>query len=255
MKIAITQPTYLPWMGYFDLMDQVDCFVILDSVQFERRSWQQRNRIKTPRGLEWLTVPVSFHLSPGPQIEGQRIQDVGIREPRFLQKQLRAIEHNYRASPHFDLYFPQLRELLTIDHDHFALVDLNLRLIEWLCRALGIEPKMVRSSALGEPGKRCELLVNLCRRLQADFYFSALGSAVYLVDELALFSDAGIQVSFQNYEHPHYRQLFPPFCPYASVLDLLFNEGDRSMEIIRSGRRLAFTPEQAAMATAAGAKS
>lgn len=255
MKIAIMQPTYLPWMGYFDLMDQVDRFVVLDSVQFEKRSWQQRNRIKTPRDLEWLTVPVTFHRSPEEPTKGQRIQDVQICEPRSLQKHLRTIEHNYRASPHFDRYFPQLRQLLTIDQDDFALVDLNLRLIEWFCLALGIQPAIIRSSVLAESGKRSELLVNLCRRLQADHYLSPLGSTVYLVEELALFSSAGIQVSFQNYEHPQYNQLFPPFRPYASALDLLFNEGDRSIEIIRSGRRPAFTPEQAALATAAGAKS
>jgi len=247
MRVAITQPTYLPWLGYFDLMDQVDCVVTLDSVQFERRSWQQRNRIKTPRGLEWLTVPVTFHRSLG-----QRIQDVKICEPRFWQTHLRSIEHNYRRAPYFELYFPQLLEAFHAEDEHPALVDLNLRLIDWLCRCLGIQPKLIRSSALQEPGKRSELLVNLCRRLQAGYYLSALGSAGYLLEDLAQFSDAGIQVAFQNCEHPEYSQLFPPFCPYASALDLIFNEGERAMEIIRSGRRAPFTPEQAMTAVTVG---
>jgi hypothetical protein len=90
--------------------------------------------------------------------------------------------------------------------------------------------------------------------LNADSYLSALGSAGYLLDELDRFSEAGIQVAFQHYEHPRYEQLFPPFCPYASVLDILFNEGDRSMEIIRSGRRPPFTADQAAVASMAEGK-
>jgi len=226
-------------MGYFDLMDQVDRVVVLDSVQFEKRSWQQRNRIKTPHGLEWLTIPVTFQRSVG-----QKIQDVRICESGFWEKHVRVIEHNYRRAPYFDLYFPQLLEALSTHGDYPALVNLNLCLIEWFFRVLSIGPKMIRSSALDEKGKRCELLVNLCRRLEADFYLSPLGSACYLLQDLDRFSEAGIQVAFQNYEHPQYRQMFQPFCPYASALDLVFNEGDRSMEIIRSGRRLPFTPDQ-----------
>ncbi len=239
MRVAITQPTYLPWAGYFDLIDQVDCVVSLDSVQFESRSWQQRNRIRTPRGLEWLTVPVIFHRSLG-----QRIQDVQICDPGFWQKHVHVIEHNYRRAPYFDLYFPALLEILQIRADQRALVDLNLCLIEWLCRLLGIQTKLIRSSSLGEGGKRCELLVNICQRLKANSYLSALGSAGYLLQELDRFSHAGIQVAFQNYQHPQYAQRFQPFCPYASVLDILFNEGDRSMEIIRSGRRSPLMPDQ-----------
>jgi len=249
MKIAIAQPTYLPWMGYFDGMDQVDCFVILDSVQFEKHSWQQRNRIKTPIGLQWLTVPV---VSRGRL--GQRIQDVEIPAGDFARKHLRAIELNYRRAPYFDIYFPRLLELLRIEGERLPLVDLNLRLIEWFCQLLGIQTRLVRSSDLEESGRRCELLVNLCRRLNADSYLSALGSAGYLLDELDRFSEAGIQVTFQHYEHPRYEQLFPPFCPYASVLDIVFNEGDRSMGIIRSGRRPPFTADQAAVASMAEGK-
>jgi hypothetical protein len=247
VRVVITQPTYLPWIGYFDLMDQVDRVVVLDSVQFEKRSWQQRNRIKTPHGLEWLTVPVTFQRSVG-----QRIQDVKICQPSFWEKHLRVIEHNYRRAPYFDLYFPQLLEALSTHGEYPALVNLNLCLIEWFFRVLGIGPKLICSSDLDEKGKRCELLVNLCRRLEADFYLSPLGSAGYLLQDLDLFSEAGIQVAFQNYDHPQYRQMFQPFCPYASVLDLVFNEGDRSMEIIRSGRRLPFTPDQVALASTVG---
>jgi hypothetical protein len=240
LKVAISQPTYLPWAGYFDLIDQVDCFVILDSVQFERQSWQQRNRIKTPSGLQWLTVPVVFRG----RLE-QRIRDVEIRNSDFVAKHLRAIELNYRRSQYFGAYFSQVTELLE-SHGRagMALLDLNLRLMSWFCTVLGIRTPLVRSSALVESGKRVELLVSLCSRLNAATYLSALGAASYLMDELPRFAESGIRVEFHNYVHPSYKQLFPPFCPYASVLDLIFNEGPRSMEMIRSGRAQSLTPDQ-----------
>jgi hypothetical protein len=237
VKIAIAQPTFLPWLGYFDLIDQVDCFVLLDNVQFEKQSWQQRNRIKGPSGLQWLTVPVVFRGRLG-----QRILDVEIREPEFWKTHLRAIELSHRRTPHFDKYFPELAKIL---EEHGGLLaELNCAVIGWICISLGLDTKRVRSSELNETGKRSELLVNLCRRLHADSYLSPIGSAEYLLDEMSWFSDAGIQVAFQHYEHPEYRQLFPPFCPYASVLDLLFNEGHRAMEVVRSGRLTPFAPDE-----------
>jgi hypothetical protein len=251
VKIAITQPTYLPWLGYFDLIDQVDCFVILDSVQFEKQSWQQRNRIKTPAGLQWLTVPVIFRGRLG-----QRIQDVEIRTADFVESHLRAVELNYRRSQYFNQYFSELEGILKVNgREGFALADLNLCLMKWLCQRLGLQKELIRSSDLNESGKRSQLLVNLCCRMKADYYLSPMGSANYLLEELARFSDSGIQVEFQNYEHPQYSQLFPPFYPYASVLDLVFNEGERSMEIIRNGRRCAVTPSQVPlMPTTEGAR-
>ena len=243
MRIAIAQPTYLPWLGYFDLIDQVDCFVLLDDVQFEKQSWQQRNRIKGPSGLQWLTVPVVFRGRLG-----QHIRDVQIREPSFSQKHLRAIELGYRRTPYFDSYFPELAKIVS-EGGNRRLVDLNCAAIEWICSCLGIRTKRVRSSQMAEIGKRSELLVNLCRRLEADSYLSPFGSSAYLLDEMQCFTAAGIEVSFQHYEHPRYRQLFPPFCPYASAVDLMFNEGERSLEIVRSGRRPPFTPEELASVT------
>jgi WbqC-like protein family len=223
-------------MGYFDLIDQVDCFVLLDHVQFEKQSWQQRNRIKGPTGLQWLTVPVVFR-----GLLGQPINDVKIREPKFWQTHLRAIELSYRRTPHFERYFLELSKIL--EENSHSLVELNIRAIDWFCHLLGVSTRRVRSSEIGESGKRSELLVNLCRHLAADSYLSPIGSSAYVLEDNRCFSDAGIQVAFQHYEHPAYKQLFPPFCPFASALDLIFNEGNRSMEIIRSGRRASLTPD------------
>lgn len=236
MKIAIAQPTYLPWCGYFDLIDQVEALVILDSVQFEKQSWQHRNRIKTPAGLQWLTVPVQYrgHF-------GQKICEVEIRDAAFAKKHARAIELNYRRASFFENYFPDLARLIVCQPEE-RLVDLNLRVIEWFCSALQIKTRLVRSSNMAASGKRTELLANICGELGATEYVSPLGSAEYLLDEMQAMTGRGIRVSFQHYEHPEYAQLFPPFAAYASAIDLLFNEGPRAGEIMRSGRRTAYRP-------------
>jgi hypothetical protein len=242
MRIAITQPTYLPWLGYFDLIDQVDTFVVLDTVQFEKQSWQQRNRIKTPTGLLWLTVPVVFR-----GLLRQKIQEVQIRESAFGRKHLRGIEVNYGRAPFFGEYFPQISSILEDCRPGTLLVDLNLRLLSWFLEVLGIRTPVVQASSLAQEGKRSELLANICKKLGARQYVSPLGSAVYLLDETSSFRDCGVEVFFQNYTHPEYRQLFPPFLSHTCALDLLFNEGRRSAEIVRSGRGVAFSPAEVAL--------
>lgn len=241
MKIAIAQPTYLPWLGYFDLLDQVDRFVLLDSVQFERQSWQQRNRIKTPQGLAWLTVPVVFRgrLS-------QTIADVNIRVPDFWQDHLRAIELNYRRAPYFNRYFDELRERVEISAASLSLPHLTITLLRWFAEVLGIPTPTMRSSELVVQGRRTELLAEICTSLGASAYLSPFGAYEYLLDELPILTARGIGVSFHNYVHPVYRQMFPPFQPYTCILDLIFNEGEKALEIIRSGRRRPLLAEEVA---------
>ena len=244
MRVAICQPTYLPWLGYFDLMDQVDTFVLLDTVQFEKQSWQQRNRIKTPTGLQWLTVPIVFRGR-----SGQKICEVEIRDTNFGRTHMRAIELNYSRGRFFPDFFPGISAILGSIDPGMRLVDLNVRLLEWFVKVLGIRTPMVLASSLDEAGKRTLLLANLCRKLGAEQYVSPLGSAEYLLGELAVMTEAKIETLFHNYVHPQYEQRFPPFLPFASVIDLIFNEGDRSMEIIRSGRQNLLTPDQVSTKT------
>jgi hypothetical protein len=241
VKIAIAQPTYLPWLGYFDLLDQVDKFVLLDSVQFEKQSWQQRNRIKTPTGLSWLTIPVVFRGRLG-----QRIVDVEIRDPYFWRDHLKAVELNYRRAPFFDKYYPALSDLLQAGSRGLRLAEMTVALLRWLSDGLGIRTPIVRSSDLMVTGKRTHLLAEICGSLGATTYVSPLGSAEYLLNELPVLTDRGVEVVFHRYEHPHYPQLFPPFQPQASVIDLLFNEGGNSLATVRSGRRVPFVPAEAA---------
>jgi hypothetical protein len=237
MKVAIAQPTYLPWLGYFDLIDQVDTFVLLDDVQFEKQSWQQRNRIKTPAGLQWLTIPVVFRG----RLE-QKIKDVEIRVPDFWRDHIRAIELNYRRAPFFDHYYEPVKQILSCAG--LGLSQLNERLIEFFMNSLELRTALVRSSALNQEGQRTERLANLCESLGASEYFSPIGSAAYLLAEKEKLQSRGVQILFQNYTHPEYEQLFPPFVPYASALDLLFNVGPQSMELIRRGRGKPLTVEE-----------
>ena len=240
MRIAINQPTYLPWIGYFDLIDQVDLFVVLDNVQFEKQSWQQRNRIKTPGGLQWLTVPVKFRGRLG-----QSINDVEIRDCNFWENHVRAIELAYRRSPYYNRYFPELRQQLETSSGGM-LVDLNMALLQWLMKTLGIETRLVRASTLPQTGRRTELLGSICTALGATHYVSPLGSAAYLLAEQEILHRRGIGISFQNYEHPVYRQMFAPFVPFASAIDLVLNEGEAALETIRRGRRECYSAEELA---------
>jgi len=236
MKVAISQPTYLPWLGYFDQIDYVDKFVFLDNVQFEKRSWQQRNRIKGPNGLILLTVPV--------MVKGrfnQLIYDTLISDVQHWYKHLGAIESNYRRAPFFEKYWRDFCAVSQQGWDSGRLAELNMALILWCMRALGIHTPVLRASALGSTGRKGELLATICETLGADCYLSAFGSATYLVQEEDEFAKRHIEVRFQHYEHPTYSQQFPPFVPYASVVDLIFNMGDKAIDVLRKGRRGAFS--------------
>ena len=226
---AIMQPTYLPWIGYFSLMDQVDCFVLLDSVQFDKRSWQQRNRIKTTAGETMLTLPVKTKNR-----SDQKINEVRIDNSRgMLLKHLRAIEFNYRKSLYFDRYWPHLQTIFKETYDY--LFTLNTRLIDFFREELAIKTRMLCSSQLACTGKRSLLLLNLCRAVGARQYVSPPGSRAYIEEDDA-FNGSGLSLSYHQYEHPVYRQLHGDFIPYLSTLDLLMNEGPDSLDIIRSGR-------------------
>lgn len=225
------QPTYLPWLGYFDLIAQSQAFIFLDNVQFEKQSWQQRNRIRTAKGLEWLIVPVL-----GKGRHDQLIRDVEIiKSKKFPGPHLRAFQMNYQRAPYFDQFFPELSDI--IENNNTSLNKLNIGIIKWLSSVMGIEANFVNSSDLEAGGKRTSLLVNLCKKIDANLYLSPIGAKEYIDSTHGEFAAAGIEVWLHNYEHPEYTQLYKPFLPYASVIDLLFNEGGRALEIICSGRR------------------
>ena len=228
MRIAIMQPTYLPWMGYFAIIDQVDIFVVFESVQFSKRSWQQRNQINTVNGPAWLTVPV---LSKGKR--DQLINEVKIdTTSNFHKSHISSIANNYIKSPYFLKYSGELFSIL--EKKHLNLSELTVELITFLCRVLGITTTIKNSSKMKNKGKKADLLAMLCQQLDATEYVSALGSREYL-EASGIFNKLAIPIKYNEYIHPEYLQPFGDFVPYMSIIDLLFNVGPGSLSVIRQG--------------------
>lgn len=224
--LAAHQPQYLPWLGFFDKLDQADVFVLLDDVQFKKNEWQNRNRIKTAQGWQWLTVPVR-HRFP------QLILEVEIDHwAPWARKHAMALTTNYSAAPHAEELLPPLLEVLGRDWSRLA--PLNLCLIDEVCKCLGISTRRVQSSQVPTRDDASRRLVDLCRHFGADTYLSGEGAREYL--ELRPFREAGVAVRFQEYRHPVYPQLYGDFEPNLSIVDLLLNCGAESLEILRSGR-------------------
>jgi WbqC-like protein len=224
MRAVILQPGYLPWLGFFDQFHRSDVFVFYDDVQFDRRGWRHRNRVKAPMGAQWLTVPV---LKKGRYT--QTIRETQIDTTCAWQRQhLGRLRAGYAHAPYFDRYYPDIERLLQQSWDF--LVDLDLALIEQLLQWLGLTRPTRLASEIGGDGTSTQRLLEICRVIGATQYLSGEAATAYL-DE-ALFAAHGIRVEFQHYVHPVYRQQFGPFESHLSVIDLLFNHGPESLGIL-----------------------
>ncbi|MBI4534458.1 MAG: WbqC family protein [Candidatus Melainabacteria bacterium] len=227
--LVVLQPGYLPWLGFFDQMSRSDIFVLYDDVQFDKHGWRNRNRIKTPSGPHWLTVPV--HIKEF----GASILDVEIdnRQP-WARKHIGTIRQFYADAPYLNSYLPTLKDLLE-GNSWERISDLDIALIKQMCNWLGLKRQLVRSSELNIQGKRSERLLNLCLYFQAGHYLSGNAARNYL--DLDLFASHDIEVEWQDYKHPVYPQLHGEFMPYLSALDLLLNCGDKSGAILAGGSK------------------
>ena len=223
--IAILQPGYVPWLGFFDQMLRSDIFVIYDDVQFDKHGWRNRNRIKSANGVQWLTVPV-LHRGRSAQL----IPDVEINNTvPWGRKQLATIRQCYAKAPFLDQYWGEIEEVLS--HPWTHLIDLDQAFVDRMCSWLGVRGELVRSSELEVDGDRSERLVKICRALGASHYLTGDAARSYL--DPREFEQNGIRVEFQNYQHPSYPQLHGDFVPYLSALDLLLNCGDESARVLR----------------------
>lgn len=229
----ISQPTFLPWLGWFDLADQADVLILLDTVQFDKRSWQQRNRIRTTKGLEFITVPV---MSAGRF--DQTIETVQLAEPAFGTKMLRTLRANYARAPNFPAVMAELEDVVPGLMASGKLADLNEGLIRLLARWLGIETPIRRASAIGVGGKRGEHLALLCQSVGATDYLSTAGAEDYLREDAGHFTERGIAVHLHEYAHPEYTQLHVPFLPFASAIDLVMLEGRNARAVMRGASRV-----------------
>lgn len=225
-RVAIMQPTYLPWSGYFGLMQSVDLFIFLDTVQFAHRSWQQRNQIKTANGPMWLTVPVRTKGR-----REQRIADVEIEESgNFGARHHKSIEFNYEKAPFFESVATEFLPLLKVPRQ--KLCELNIEAILSMKEMLDISTPVLCSSELDGNGAKADLLASLCREVDATEYISPPGSRDYLEASDA-FEKLDIPVRYFDFDHPVYPQLFGEFLPFMSCLDMLFNCGGESRHLVR----------------------
>lgn len=233
MKLLITQPTFLHWIGYFDMIDYCDEIVFLDDVQFERRSWQQRNKIRTKDGLEWLTVPIKNKNLREQKIYETIIDINSLENEKILSK----IQHNYSKAKYFKDYWPEFKVIFSNSLNNSKLIELNTKLISWFLTKLKINKQCHLSSSFNILGEKSMKLINICKLLKSEEYVSTIGASNYIKNYGELFKKNNIQVYFHNYIHPEYKQCSEPFIPYASILDLLFNEGVNSLSKLKSGRK------------------
>lgn len=215
MKVAIHQPQYLPWPGYFNKMLNCDIFVFLDDVQYKKNEWQNRNRIKSFNGEMWLTVPVHYKF-------GQKINEIKIDNKIFWRKDhIKAIRYSYQKAKFFSEFYPYIENLLKKEYE--LLIEINIDSVKMVLDYLGIKKKTLRSSELKIEEKKTSRLVSICKQLSGDVYISGSGAKDYLMIEE--FEKNGIKVVFQEYSTPCYPQLFGEFIPNLSIIDMIFNIG------------------------------
>jgi WbqC-like protein len=227
MIVAIHQPHYLPWLGYLHRMAQVDLFIVLDHVQFERRDRQNRSQIRVGGEARWLTVPVSQRSQKERIIDKQ----VDNADPRpWGRIHFSSLRHAYSQAEHFKTYASALRSILEARWER--LVDLNRATLDFMRDAFEIRTPLARSSELGVEGAKSELILNLCRAVGADRLLAGFGGSRHYLEPEA-FARHGVRVEWHQFTHPEYAQCGPqPFIPGLAALDLLFNCGPRSRAIL-----------------------
>ena len=226
MIVGIAQPTFFPWIGYYNIIKNSNMFVFLDNVKFEKHSWQMRNRVKNSSKHSdsevWMSVPTKGVTN------NTLIKDVIIDNTKnWKQKHVKTLKNNYSKS------FQEIKFLTQIyDNEWNKLVDFNIESITKCCQYLGIKTKLIKASDLSAAGKKGDLVLNICKELNADEYFSTIGSKDYLEDYKDSFEDARIKITYHNYTHPIYKQKGNNFLPNLSILDLILSELDNAYKFI-----------------------
>jgi len=215
-KIAISQSNYIPWKGYFDLINRVDEFILFDDVQYTRRDWRNRNKIKTPNGLQWLTIPID--------VKGkyfQKINETKIIDKNWATKHWQQIKQNYAKAKNFKNYKDLFEELYLGCKEEY-LSEINHKFINLINQILGIKTKIKFSNEFEVYGKKTEKLINICKQCKAEIYVSGPAAKTYFDKPLAKKENIKVKwMNYQNYEE--YEQLYPPFEHKVSILDLIFN--------------------------------
>jgi hypothetical protein len=224
-KIAISQSNYIPWKGYFDFINQVDEFVLYDEVQYTKRDWRNRNRIKTQNGLKWLTIPVFGSLK-------YTINEVKIANHNWNQTHWQTIRHMYGKAPHFETYADAIEQLY-LEAKYQMLSDINYHFLTGINQLLGIETPLSWSTDYNSKGNKSKRLISICKKANADVYVTGPAAKAYL--DIGLFKDEGIAIQWMDYNgYEEYPQLYGEFEHAVTILDLLFNTGTDARSYLKS---------------------
>lgn len=217
-KVLITQSNYIPWKGYFDAINMADDVVLYDDMQYTKRDWRNRNKIKTPNGAQWITIPV--------EVKGkffQKVNETQISEKSWAQDHWKTILHNYRKSPCFDEMKTFFEDLYTTATDTM-LSEVNYLFLKKISSWMGVNTTFHFSNKFELKEEKTERLVSICQQLGANIYYTGPAAKAYMNE--SLFKNAGIDIKYLDYSgYPEYSQLYPPFDHAVSIVDLLFNTG------------------------------
>lgn len=229
MIVTIHQPEHMPWLGFFDKMRRAELFVFLDNVQYRHKYFQNRNRIRSSNGETWLNVPV---LTKGKREQLINEVEIDTREVRWRQKCWASISLNYQKAPYFEGYRDFFQDLY--EKEWHLLSDLNEFIISYIIRELGLTVKLVKASELQVSGIGERLILDICKEVGAKTYISGVSGIGGRGREFeSEFSKEGIEVIYQEFYHPIYKQVYEPFIPCLSIIDLLFNCGENSLDVLK----------------------
>jgi len=216
-KVAIIQSNYIPWKGYFDIINDSDIFVFLDDVQYTKNDWRNRNKIKTPKGLSWLTIPSGSNLN-------RLINEVELKDNNWQKEHWAKITIHYKDSMYFNLYHDFFEDIY-LKRKWSSLSELNQYIIKKISREiLGINTEFVNSNELESDGKKQDKVLSLVSSVSGSVYLSGPAAKDYNDDQL--FKDKGIKLIYKDYSnYPEYEQFHPPFEHGVTILDLIFHKG------------------------------
>lgn len=228
--VAILQSNYIPWKGYFDIIDQVDEFIFFDNMQYTTRDWRNRNKIKTSNGLQWISIPV---FAKGCQQTGQKISETQITDKRWAEKHWKSICNAYAKAPYFKEYKAYFEKLYKECESEDYLCQVNYKFIVAILKLLNIKTKLRYDKDYELIDGKTERLIDILQKVGATHYLSGPSAKDY-IDE-RLFEKAGIELLWMDYSgYKEYPQLFPPFEHNVSILDLIFNTGKDAIYYIRN---------------------
>lgn len=226
-KIAISQSNYIPWKGYFDLINTVDEFVLYDDMQYTKRDWRNRNRIKTKDGIQWLSIPV--------EVKGkffQKINETKISDPEWAYNHWATISNSYKKAPYFTEY-KDIFEHIYLGNEENLLSKVNYMFIKTICDILDIKTVVLGSDSFELLEDRNERLIDICKKRDAVEYYSGPAAKSYM--DVELFEKQNIKVTYYDYSgYPEYQQLYGEFEHAVTILDLIFNEGPNASKFMKS---------------------